>query len=65
MSAVTVQIPYELNPDCGRCSCTACAGTTLLITEHGKPGPQFGFIAVRDVVHILTICDTILGVPSL
>jgi hypothetical protein len=44
MSAVTVQIPFELNPDCG---------------------PQFGFIAVEDRVHILTICDTILGVPPL
>jgi uncharacterized protein (TIGR03437 family) len=65
MSAVTVQIPYELNPDCGTCSCTACAGTTLVIMGNGKAGPQFGFIAVRDRVHILTICDTLLGVPPI
>ena len=57
ITAITIQIPYELQPSMpglGRVN-------GLIVTENGVAGNGTTFNPVFDQVHILTVCDTIIG----
>ncbi len=59
MTAITIQIPYELQlprPNGG-----LGGGVEFFVTENGVAGTWSNLNAVPDQVHILTVCDTIIG----
>ncbi len=59
ITAITIQIPYELEPPV----LNGPGGSGgLLVTENGVAGNGIGFLPVPDQVHILTVCDTVIGV---
>ncbi|HXA65756.1 MAG TPA: hypothetical protein VNV82_11420 [Bryobacteraceae bacterium] len=62
MTAITIQIPYELQlpPPNGGLG----GGVALFVTENGVAGTWSDLNAVPDQVHILTVCDTVLGGPG-
>jgi uncharacterized protein (TIGR03437 family) len=64
LSAVTVQIPYELQLGCGTIEpvCNVLVLTQLIVTVNGVAGVPLTLFPVGDSVHILTACDT--AVPS-
>jgi uncharacterized protein (TIGR03437 family) len=59
MTAITIQIPYELQlpPPNGGLG----GGVEFFVTENGVAGTWSNLNAVPDQVHILTVCDTIIG----
>jgi uncharacterized protein (TIGR03437 family) len=59
MTAITVQIPYELKlppPDGG-----LFGGAFAFVTENGVAGNWSVLSPAPDQVHILTVCDTVIG----
>ena len=59
MSAITVQIPYELKlppPNGG-----LFGGAVAFVTENGLAGNWSVLNPEPDSVHILTVCDTVIG----
>lgn len=57
MTAITIQIPYELEvPTAG-----LSAGAALFVTENGAAGNWSILNPEPDQVHILTTCDTVIG----
>lgn len=57
MTAITIQIPYELEVVTSGLS----AGVALFVTENGAAGNWSVLNPVPDQVHILTTCDTVIG----
>lgn len=59
MTAITIQIPYELQlpPPNGGLG----GGVAFFVTENGVAGTWSDLNAEPDQVHILTVCDTVLG----
>jgi uncharacterized protein (TIGR03437 family) len=65
LTAVTVQIPYELVPACPLCARPVSAvPPTLVIAQNGQTGTAIELNPLGDEVHVLTSCDVVLGVPS-
>jgi uncharacterized protein (TIGR03437 family) len=64
LTAITIQIPYELNPGCGFINpvCNVVLLTQLIVTASGVAGAPIDLMPLPDQVHILTACDTV--VPS-
>jgi uncharacterized protein (TIGR03437 family) len=62
VTAITIQIPYEMQPSCFVCAIPNYFNTQLLITVNGVAGTPFALTPLADRVHILTTCDTV--VPS-
>jgi uncharacterized protein (TIGR03437 family) len=60
LTAITIQIPYELQPTCAftNPACTLVAPTPLIITANGIAGAPVELAPQDDRVHILTTCDT-------
>jgi uncharacterized protein (TIGR03437 family) len=59
VTAITIQIPYELYqapPNGG-----LVQDVELFVTENGVAGNWKGLNPVPDQVHILTVCDTVIG----
>ncbi|HWZ29791.1 MAG TPA: hypothetical protein VNX18_00565 [Bryobacteraceae bacterium] len=57
MTAITIQIPYELQPIMNGLN----PGRGLFVTENGVAGDGIAFNPVFDQVHLLTDCDTVIG----
>ena len=62
VTAVTVQIPYEIVPTCFLCDTPASFSTQMYISVNGAAGALFALTPLSDQIHILTSCDTV--VPS-
>jgi len=64
VTAITIQIPYELQPGCSFTTpvCNVLLLTQLVVTAGGVAGPPIDLTPISDQVHILTACDTV--VPS-
>ncbi len=59
VTAVTIQIPYEVIPTCFVCATPATFNTQLFISVNGAAGALFALTPLTDRVHIVTSCDTI------
>jgi uncharacterized protein (TIGR03437 family) len=59
VTAITIQIPYELNPGCGLL-CNAVVLAQLIVTVNGIAGTPIDLTPLPDQVHILTACDTVI-----
>jgi uncharacterized protein (TIGR03437 family) len=59
LTAVTIQIPYELQPGCAftNPACALVAPTPLVVTVNGIAGAPIELAPQDDSVHILTTCD--------
>lgn len=64
LTAITVQIPYELIPLCPLCLRPVGPSPELLVTENGQDGVAIGITPLADQVHILTSCDILLQPDS-
>jgi uncharacterized protein (TIGR03437 family) len=66
LTAVTVQIPYELVPVCPLCDSRPVSlnAATLLISQNGRPAGVIELNALADEVHVLTSCDVALSPPT-
>ena len=62
LTAITIQIPYELNSGCGFLSpvCNLVVLTQLIVTVSGVAGAPVDLMPLPDQVHILTACDTVV-----
>jgi len=62
VTAITIQIPYELQPGCSFATpvCNVLLLTQLVVTAGGVAGPPIDLTPLSDQVHILTACDTVL-----
>jgi uncharacterized protein (TIGR03437 family) len=60
-TAVTIQIPYEIVPDCFVCALPASFNTQLFVSVNGAAGALFGLTPVTDRVHLLTACDSLVS----
>lgn len=60
-TAVTIQIPYELQmPTVGG----GLMSDAFFVTENGVSGRVYTFLPAPDQIHILTNCDSVLGVSG-
>jgi uncharacterized protein (TIGR03437 family) len=64
ITAVTVQIPYELISLCPLCLRPVGPSPELLVTENGQDGVAIGITPLADQVHVLTSCDILLQPDS-
>lgn len=65
LTAVTVQIPYELVTVCTLCEPPPPVdAATLRISQNGQPAGAIQLNALADEVHVLTACDVALGPPT-
>ena len=65
LTAVTVQIPYELVPYCPLCARPVSATPPLLtISRNGQALTSIELNPLADEVHVLTACDIALGSPG-
>jgi uncharacterized protein (TIGR03437 family) len=64
LTAITIQIPYELQPGCIFTipACNLSLLTQLIVTVNGVAGTPVNLTPLPDQIHILTACDTV--VPS-
>jgi uncharacterized protein (TIGR03437 family) len=63
LTAVTVQIPFDIITICSVCTGTLPSGyapTILWVTENGVDSAVIQLLAVSDQIHVLTSCDTFL-----
>ena len=62
VTAVTIQIPYEIAPPCifTNPACNVIVAAPLVVTANGVAGPPIQLTPVADRVHILTSCDTVV-----
>ena len=60
LTAITIQIPYELQPACAftNPACALVVATPLIVTVNGVAGAPIELAPQGDRVHILTACDT-------
>jgi len=66
LTAITVQIPYELVPYCPLCARPVSATPPLLtISRNGQALTSIELNPLADEVHVLTACDVALGPPTL
>jgi hypothetical protein len=59
LTAITVQIPYELIPLCPMCL-QPFGPRQLLVSENGQDGFYTAIMPLADQVHVLTSCDILL-----
>lgn len=59
VTAVTIQIPYEMAPTCFVCAIVYNYSTQLILTLNGTAGPEFQLTPLADHIHLLTSCDTV------
>jgi uncharacterized protein (TIGR03437 family) len=65
LTAITVQIPYELVPYCPLCAKPVYATPPLLtISQNGQALTSIVLNPLADEVHVLTACDIALGPPT-
>ena len=64
ITAVTVQIPYDLIPLCPLCLRPVGPSPELVVTENGQDGTAVGITPLADQVHVLTSCDILLAPDS-
>lgn len=64
ITAVTVQIPYELIPLCPLCLRPVGPAPELVVTEKGQDGTAIGITPLAEQVHVLTSCDILLQPDS-
>jgi uncharacterized protein (TIGR03437 family) len=66
LTAITVQIPYDLIPTCAVvCPNIVFAVPPLLtISQNGQAVTSIELTPLADEVHILTSCDVVLGPPT-
>ncbi len=60
VTAITVQIPYELRPQCPLCANPLTLNAQLFVTENGNAGGVIDLTPLADQIHIVTTCDTIV-----
>jgi hypothetical protein len=62
VTAVTIQIPYEIEPLCyfTNPACDVVLPAQLVVTANGVAGAPIDLTPVADRVHILTACDTVV-----
>jgi len=67
VTAITIQIPYEIEPSCYFTN-PACllvvVEAQLVVTANGVAGAPIELTPVADRVHILTACDTVVSSSS-
>jgi uncharacterized protein (TIGR03437 family) len=65
LTAITVQIPYELGPYCPLCARPVSATPPLMtISQNGQALTSIELNPLADEVHVLTACDVPLGPPT-
>ncbi len=64
ITAITVQIPYDLIPFCPACLRPVGPSPELVVTEKGQDGTAIGITPLADQVHVLTSCDILLEPDS-
>lgn len=62
LTAVTVQIPYELQPLCPLCLRPVVSPVQIAVFENGRGGTPIDIVALGQNIHILTACD--VAVPG-
>jgi uncharacterized protein (TIGR03437 family) len=60
LTAVTVQIPFELQTLCPPCARPVSLTPQLFVTENGRVGTSVDLTPLADQIHILTACDVLL-----
>lgn len=60
ITAVTVQIPYELIPLCPLCLRPVGPSPELIVSKDGQDGVATAITPLADQVHLLTSCDILL-----
>jgi uncharacterized protein (TIGR03437 family) len=60
LTAVTVQIPFELQTLCLPCARPVSVAPQLFVSENGRIGTSVDLTPLADQVHILTACDVLL-----
>jgi len=66
-TAITVQIPYEIIPQCVAspvCTAIATVPAYVIVSQNGVSGNPIGITPLADQIHILTACDSILSTGS-
>jgi len=63
LTAVTVQIPFELQTLCFLCARPVGPSPQLFVTENSQAGTSIDLTPLADQIHILTTCDLPLA-PS-
>src|SRR5579863_1087502 len=63
LTAVTVQIPFELATFCFVCLRPIGPSPELVVTENGQAGSYVDLTPLADQIHILTACDLLLPSP--
>jgi uncharacterized protein (TIGR03437 family) len=64
ITAITVQIPYDLVTICLLCLRPVGPSPELVVTENGQDGAAIGITPLADQIHVLTSCDILLGADS-
>jgi uncharacterized protein (TIGR03437 family) len=64
LTAVTVQIPYELVPLCPLCARPETPPAELFVSVNGQNATAVGLNALADQTHVLTACDLMLIPPG-
>ncbi len=60
ITAITVQIPYELIPLCPLCLRPVGPSPELIVSKDGQDGLATAITPLADQVHVLTSCDILL-----
>jgi uncharacterized protein (TIGR03437 family) len=60
LTAVTLQIPYELVPLCPLCARPTLLPAELLVSANGQNAAAIELNALSDQIHVLTACDIML-----
>ena len=63
LTAVTVQIPFELQTLCLLCARPVGLAPQLFVAENGHAGASIDLTPLGDQIHILTACDLLLPSP--
>jgi uncharacterized protein (TIGR03437 family) len=64
LTAVTLQIPYELVPLCALCARPSLLPAQLFVTANGQNSAPIELNALADQTHVLTSCDLLLIMPG-
>ena len=60
LTAVTVQIPYEITPYCPLCERPPLPPAELFVSANGQDAAPIELNALADQTHVLTTCDLFL-----
>lgn len=63
ITAITVQIPFELVPPDDSVPDMFATPTEVVVSENGNPSKAFRIVPVIDNIHVLNMCDTFLLGP--